>query len=476
VNKKIAGFTFIILLLSLVAFSKLTSLSKSQESIRNEINFSPQSVTAGSDSQYDIDLTMTNKGKFKINATVTINNASQDQWNDIVFYFIPNIFTEKTLLELQNSLDVPSIVNIHNIALDGKRIDYDLDKDKLTIPLLKKLEPGSSVKVYFDYEFTLPVGGVRFTMNNDNYHLAQFYPMVATYREHHWNKEEYRFRGETYHTGFSDFKVSYDIPEEYTLVSTGEPDGNPDKSIGTFKVENVKEVFIAILKNPIVIQKQKDNINIRIFGFEDKEDLYKEISEVATDTLTYFQEKIGPYPFTQLDIVLDGQGMEYPGIVTANSIYNSGTVNPDALKTMVIHEIAHQWFYGIISNDPYHNAWLDEGMADFSASLFHFATSGEKIPYESMNEKLDKLEQLPVNLPLDKYENNMSSYVYGKSSTMLWNLFRHNGGIEEAEKFLKAYYDNYKYKEIDSEEFVRFAKYYFDLEDDSFFEDWLLLK
>ncbi|WP_462405997.1 M1 family metallopeptidase [Gracilibacillus sp. Marseille-QA3620] len=479
-SKKLIWFSLIILLITLVATLKLISLSNSQESIRNEKNiinnFSPKTMPAGSDSQYNIDLTMNKDGKFNITATININNVSQDSWNDLVFYFIPNIFTEETSVELHNSLEVPSKVHFSKITLDGKQVDYHLEKDTLNIPLTKKLEPGNSVKVHFDYELTLPEGGLRFTKNNENYHLAHFYPMVATYREHNWNKEEYRFRGETYHTGFSDFKVSYDIPKEYTFVSTSETDGYPGESIGTFKVENVKDIFIAILKNPMVIEKQENNINIRVFGFEDKKDFYKEISEVAVDTITYFQENIGPYPFTQLDIVLDGLGMEYPGIVTANSIYHSNTVNPDALKRMVIHEIAHQWFYGIISNDPYHNAWLDEGLANFSTSLYHYSTSGEKIPYKSMNEGLESLKSLPVNLPLDEYEDNMSSYVYGKTSTMLWNLFKQNGGIEEAEKFLKTYYDNYKYKEIDDEEFVRFTKYYFNLKDDSLFKGWLLLK
>ncbi|GAB3056131.1 M1 family metallopeptidase [Virgibacillus ainsalahensis] len=479
-SKKLVWFTLIFLIIISVAALKLTTQSESEESINTENNtlgnFTPKTVPPGSDSQYDMELTMTKEGKFNVEAKVIINNTSQDSWNDLVFYFIPNIFTENTSQELNSSIEVPATVQLNNVILDDEQVDYNLEKDTLRIPLAKGLEPGNSVSVHFDYEFTLPEGGLRFTKSNQNYHLAQFYPMVATYRDHKWNKEEYRFRGETYHTGFSDFKVSYDIPEGYTFVSTSEVDEYPGKTVGTVEVNNVKDFFIAILKEPMVIQKQDGNVNISVFGFEEKEGLYKEISEVASDTLTYFQENIGPYPFTQLDIVIDGLGMEYPGIVTANSIYHSGPVNPDALKSMVIHEIAHQWFYGVISNDPYHNAWLDEGLASFSASLYHFSTSDEKIPYESMNEQLEKLEPIPVNLPLDKYDKHMSSYVYGKSGTMLWNLFKQKGGIEEAEKFVKTYYDYYKYKEVDSEEFVRFTKHYFNLEDDSFFKEWLLLE
>lgn len=477
-SKKLVWFSSLILLMILIAALKLTSLSKIEESMgkNHRQEFLSKPVPAGSDSQYDIDLKMTEDGIFHLNATVSIKNISQDSWSDLVFYFIPNIFTEETSLELQKPLKATAMVKVHNINLDGKKVDYHLDKDTLSIPLSKNLEPDSNVKVEFNYEFTLPEGGLRFTKHNGNYHLAQFYPMVATYRDHKWNKEEYRFKGETYHTTFSNFKVSYDIPEEYTFVSSSEVDGEPGNSNGIFEIENVKEIYIGILKDPTVIQKQTEDITIRVFGFEDKADLYREISEVAVDALAYFQEIIGPYPFAQLDIVIDSLGMEYPGIVTAYSIYDNGPVSPDSLKSMVIHEIAHQWFYGVISNDPYHNGWLDEGMATFAASLYHHSSTGEEINYKLRNQITEMSEPMPVNLPISQYGDNMSSYIYGRASTMLWNLFEARGGIERAEKFLKSYYEYYQYKEVDSEEFVRFAKYHFDLEDDSVFEDWLLLE
>ena len=191
---------------------------------------------------------------------------------------------------------------------------------------------------------------------------------------------------------------------------------------------------------------------------------------MAAESLSYFQEVIGPYPFKQLDIVVDGLGMEYPGIVTVGSIFGH-PVDSKSLKNMVVHELAHQWFYGVVNNDPYKEAWLDEGFTSFTEKLFYFSNSDDEIPFESMYKMIEGLEPLPVNLPLDQYEN--SSHVYGKSNTMLWSLFEKRGGLEGAEKFLKTYYDFYHYKEIDTEEFVRFAKYYFNLEDATEFESWL---
>jgi Peptidase family M1 domain len=474
--KKQTIFLSIILLIIIFATYQLINGNKNEGSRKvenvSEPNFSPVGLSPGNFSEYDIDLTMSPNGEFKVKSTVLIKNISKDSWDNLVFYFIPNMFTES----VSPDLEFPAKVEFKEISIEGKEVNFSLKKDKLNINLENILKPNQDIKVDFLYNLTLPENGLRITKNNGNFYLSQFYPMVATYRNHNWNKEEYRERGETYHTAFSDFKVNYNIPEGYTLASSNDQEGYPSLSKGSFENKNVKEIFLAVLRNPQMVENPGE-INVRVFGMEEeKRTLYKEISEEASNAIDYFQKNIGPYPFKQFDIILDSLGMEYPGIVTASTIYNSGPVNKDALKRMVVHEIAHQWFYGIISNDPYNEAWLDEGFADFATSLYFYSKSKQNIPYDSMYKQIESLDPLPINLPLDKYKSNVSSYVYGKSTVMLWSLFENNGGIKEAERFLNKYYLSYKYKEVNSKEFVRFTRYYFNLDDESAFKDWLLVK
>lgn len=455
--------SFVALLTLLIVVKQLlpekTSEAKVSTENRTMKHFTPHTISSGSDSQYTIQLVVGKDGKFHVDTTVNIKNTSNDSWEELMFYFIPNIFTKSSMEQLDRTLKVPGTVQMNKMTVDGIPVSYVLEKDMLSAPLEKSIGPEEEVSADFSYEFTLPEDGLRFTKSGKNYHLAQFYPMIATYRNGQSNKEAFRFRGETYHTGFSDFKVSYDIPEGYTIASSSDNELFPSQRVGTFQINKVKDIFIAILEDPLVIEKQQGNITIRVFGFKDKEDLYKEICEVAAESLSYFQEVIGPYPFKQLDIVVNGLGMEYPGIVTVGSIFGH-PVNSKSLKNMVVHEIAHQWFYGVINNDPYKEAWLDEGFTNY------FET-----PYESMYKMLEDLEPLPVNLPLDQYKN--SSHIYDKSSTILWSLFENRDGLKEAEKFLKTYYNFYHYQEIDTEEFIRFVKYYFNLEDATEFESWL---
>lgn len=445
-----------------VKFPSTSTLKQDKE------GFSPKGLSPGSESEYDINMEMDVEGNFKIHSTTSIKNISTDKWEQLIFYFIPNMFTETN-----SYLEKPSTVKVESINLDGKTVKFNLEKDTLTVPLNEKLEPNQNVVVDIKYEFTLPEKGLRFTKNENNYFLAQWYPMIATYRNHKWNKDEYRLKGETYHTAFSDFKIQYKLPKDLTIISSSDNDRYPSKRTGVLEGENIKDFYISLLKEPNVIQKKTGDITIRVFGVDENKELHKEISEIASEAMNYFQDTIGPYPHKQLDIILDELGMEYPGVVTAGSIYNRLRESPEHLKHTVVHEIAHQWFYGVISNDPYHDAWLDEGITTLATSLF-YANQGNDI---SFDEELFREFTLPVNLPLDKYSpNEQSSYIYGKSALMLWKVFRENGGELKAEDFLKNYYDHYQYKEVNTQEFVRFLKYYLNLKDDVYFKDWILLE
>ncbi|MBU8791783.1 M1 family metallopeptidase [Oceanobacillus caeni] len=297
--------------------------------------------------------------------------------------------------------------------------------------------------------------------------------MVATYKDG-WNKEDYISKGETYHTAFSDYRINYEIPENLTLVSTSDNELVTSPSKGQLEANNVKDFFIAILKDPNVIEKEINNINIRVFGIDNNKKLHKEVGDISSEALNYFEEKIGPYPHGQLDIIVDQSGMEYPGIITVGSIYNKGSTNPSLIKSIVVHEIAHQWFYGVVSNDPYNDAWLDEGITELATLLFHADYRNEEI---SLDVELFKDFPLPVNLPLDKYDiDSQSNYIYGKSTTYLWDILTKNDGRVGAEEFLKNYYNVYKYKDVDTQEFVRYIKYYLNMKDDNIFKEFLLLE
>ncbi len=435
-------------------------------------NFTPEVLSPGNESEYVFKLALNDKGNFNVDSSITIKNTSADQWNEVLFYFIPNMFTEEN-----STLENPANVEIENVLVNGADASFTLNKDTLTVLLETALLQNNELKIDFQYSFTLPEGGRRFTKNRDNYYLAQWYPMVATYRNSKWNKEEYLSYGETYHTSYSDFTLNYEIPKGYTIVTTSSLDLYPSKESGILTAKNAKEFFITILKESTMTEETIDDINVRVFGVAKSEKDQTEILQLSLEAIQYFQQTIGEYPYQQLDIILDEISMEYPGIVTAGYM-NGRKLNSDALKGTVVHEIAHQWFYSAISNDPFFDGWLDEGFATLTTQLFFFDLENKEIGPLDFQLKNEEEVTLPVNLPLNQYSQNgtnISNYHYYKPGIMLWNIFKENGGKEKLGEFLKAYYKTYKYQELNSLEFTRFLSHFLELKNDDYFKDWILL-
>ncbi|ATP40863.1 peptidase [Solibacillus sp. R5-41] len=432
----------------------------------SEVAFNPNEEPAGSQSNYDMKLSMDNNGLFSADISIDILNVSNEKWDELKLYFIPNMFTSENSPQLTQ----PSEVEIESVKVENQDASYSLEKDTINIPLKTSVSPNESINFQMKYHFTLPTDGFRFEKIDSNYHLAQWYPMVPTYQKG-WNKQDYTFKGESYHTTFSNFNLTFDIPKEYTLVTTSDEDSLLNENNNSFRIENVKEIFVALLKDPQVVQKKSDSVNIRVFGTGESEEFLDEVMETAVESFDYFDDIIGPYPHKQLDIILDGPGMEYPGVVTAGSLKGRSVTN-EGIKNLVIHEIAHQWFYGIISNDPYTDGWLDEGIAEIATTLFLMGNEKE-LGYIDFS---DKIKPLPSNLPLHEYlMSTPSNYIYGQSYSNLAKIFNQYGGKQTAEDFLRRYYTFYKYKEVKTDEFVRFMKFYLELKDDSLFESWLEL-
>ncbi|MFB4475427.1 hypothetical protein ACDI16_21375, partial [Oceanobacillus caeni] len=168
VRKISKGFKLIYVLLMIILFIGTVWLIKSHalnlsnqppSSKQDRGDFLPKNSSFGSETNYDITLTMNSEGIFNVTSTSYIKNISDDKWNELVFYFIPNIFTEKNSPTLKQN----ATVKIDNIIVDGKTMNFSLDKDTLTVPLSEKLYPNKTVVVEISYMFTLPEEALRFT-------------------------------------------------------------------------------------------------------------------------------------------------------------------------------------------------------------------------------------------------------------------------------------------------------------------------
>jgi hypothetical protein len=74
--------------------------------------------------------------------------------------------------------------------------------------------------------------------------------------------------------------------------------------------------------------------------------------------------RFGPFPYERLAVAILPDirgGIEFPGVI----LQGTGQID-DATAS---HEVAHEWFYGLVGNDQARDPWLDEAFATYAEAL-----------------------------------------------------------------------------------------------------------
>ncbi len=74
--------------------------------------------------------------------------------------------------------------------------------------------------------------------------------------------------------------------------------------------------------------------------------------------------RFGPFPYQQLNVAVLPDirgGIEYPGAILLGTRQDR-----DATAS---HEVAHEWFYGLVGDDQARDPWLDESFATYAEAL-----------------------------------------------------------------------------------------------------------
>lgn len=419
------------------------------------------------DARYELDVLMDEAGDFQITASINVKNTSVETWNELGFYLVPNAMNAE---ETQSYQDEAASVNISAITIKGKDTAYQVNNNALMIELDEALEPEGSREVAVVYTLGLPEEGMRLSQVDNNYYLAHWYPMLASF-EDGWQIHDYDPKGESYATGYGEYTVSYQLPNEF-LVATSAQDG-PIKasSSGTVQGEMIKDFYVAIMDpNDWEMKSRKvGDTTFRVFA-PSGSDILEDTTALAVDAYNYFEEMIGDHPSKELDIIANDGHMEYPNIIEV-------ATDEANLAYILVHEIAHQWFYFMVDNDPFNEAWLDESLTEYAMALFLSDYAGdEDIGFQgaAAYANSNTTTSTHANIPLDEFEE--STYyatIYGEVPMLLKAFFDDNGGTEAAFVFLSAYYREFQYRQVDTDSFRKFFEDYFKGDQQQFLDSWL---
>ena len=158
--------------------------------------------------------------------------------------------------------------------------------------------------------------------------------------------------------------------------------------------------------------------------------------------------------------------MEYPNLVY---ISDQVDITSDYIN-VIVHETAHQWWYSVVGSNAYRNAWLDEGLTEFSTVLFYEnnptynVNSTELITnatqsYVSFIELCESVlgeVNTTMNRALNEYDTE-PEYVYMTyvKGMLLFENLRSSVGNANFDRALKNYYQEYQFKNATPDNLVQ---------------------
>ncbi|MGH2544561.1 MAG: M1 family aminopeptidase, partial [Ardenticatenaceae bacterium] len=209
--------------------------------------------------------------------------------------------------------------------------------------------------------------------------------------------------------------------------------------------------------------------------------------EAATQALANFNQRIGPYPFTELDLAATPNlalGIEYPGVVVITSRlydpdgFQSNVPTSAVLESTVAHEVAHQWFYSVVGNDQLDEPWLDESLVQYLTYLYYvdlYGPAGATGFHQSLEGRWGRVgrEEIPIGLPVGAYDaTEYSAIVYGRGP-LFFETLEETMGQAAFGVFLRDYYASNQYGIGTGEEVKQLAEVHCACDLTALFEEWV---
>lgn len=414
---------------------------------------------------------------------VLYTNLEGTPLDRLYFHLYPNLFGGR--------------LEITSARLNGNPAPVTLEQNDtlLRLSLSPSLQHGEAVVISLDFNVTVPTGG------NSNYNtfsysdgvlaLAQFYPILAAYAPGKgWDTQLPPAYGDVLYADASLYQVRLTAPLSLELVSSGvvthqEEMGRQQNQ--TIAAGPVREFYLAARQEFHKISRKSGETTINSYAPPGSEESARLVLETAASALESFNNRIGPYPFTEYDIVAtatDALGVEYPGVVAISghlyALKGSEASTPGAiyLESTVAHETAHQWFYGVIGNDQIREPWLDEAMAQYSTWLYFLdrygaeEAGGYRQSWQQRWETVKKAK-IPIGLPVADYSpQEYSAIVYGRGPIFIQEMEKEMG--EQAfDAFLQAYYQAYQWEIAAGKDFKALAEQYCACSLTPLFEQWV---
>ena len=274
------------------------------------------------------------------------------------------------------------------------------------VHLSGELAPGERGAIRLRFSVRVPPSGGRFGyLRGGPALLGNALPILAVTDASGTHREPYTDFGEAGYSLVSSWRVTLDLRRGLKAATTGVQTGSTDVSSKTrrlrFEAAHARDFELAIGS----FHRQSTTaggVRIRLFDTlrsgSDANGLRKEVLGLARKRVLDYVRRFGTYGAPELDIVRTdsvGGGMEYPELVFVDMPDSTASSRWRSTAGLIAHEIAHQWFYGLVGDNQWREPWLDEGFATFASGFpFHTCSPGDPLAGYPSNVRLTSTMEL----------------------------------------------------------------------------------
>ncbi len=419
-------------------------------------------------------------GMLEVSMTVDWFNNTQTEIGCLKFNLYPNAFREGAKYP---PCSIQSVANAYPYGLNyggitvlgcksnGGETEWKIsgvDCNILELSLKEGTFPGERAEVEVDFELKIPKCRLRLGYTDDYVNLGNWLPTLCVHENSGFYECAYSPIGDPFYSESADYKVELTVPGEYTVAYAGEclkTEVGESLTTYDFELENARDVAFVLSKKFKV--KTKDSDGIRITYYYINEEGADKILNAAADSLRTYAQLFGQYAYDSLAVVSTAfvqGGMEYSGLC-----YISDKLDEETAVNCAAHEVAHQWWYAAVGVNQIENAYIDEGLAEYSTLLFYELNpsygavreelvnirNNEYREFYGVYEQLGGSVSTVMERSLSDFKNEYE-YVetcYTKSFLMLDGL-RESVGDKKFFKGIKRLYADNKFGIVDTDAFI----------------------
>jgi len=252
----------------------------------------------------------------------------------------------------------------------------------MEIPLGAGLKPNESITIDIVYSLNIPAKhheDVFGYLSDYQINIVNWYPFVAPYtHQQGWVLHEPSGVVEHLVYETSDFDVTLKLEGDDDLVVAASALGVESESGTRYELAGARAFVFSISSILSSQTLASEKASVTSFYYPNYEYAGEGILEAASKAIDIYSDRFAPYPYESLSIVQTHlpDGMEYDGLIFMGSEFYEeydGTMKNN-LTSIGVHEVSHQWWFGLVGSDQALEPWLDEALSLYSERIYYETT------------------------------------------------------------------------------------------------------